>query len=157
MFGVDLGDGVAVAAFEVKSSEAECCMTYKIYSLKDGSRLLRIPRGGTHFGGVDSDRNGRVEMWTHDAAVVDGFERLRGFRLQFPCSVWLRFENDKLLEVSSEFQPYFDQVSAQIRAQMAPGQLQKFKLDAGRLAKPMEGLLRKRVGKRQNRGGHRRL
>jgi hypothetical protein len=128
IFGVDLGDGVPVAAFQIKSSEAECCMTYKIYSLKDPPQLLRTLHGGTYFSGIDRDLTGQVEIWTDDAAAVDGLEGLRVAGLHFPPTCVLRFEEGKLLDVSSEFEPYFDQVIARIRAEMNSDQLQKFKL-----------------------------
>src|SRR6266478_5318017 len=34
-FGVDLGVGAPVVAFQVKKSNADCCMVYKIYSLQE--------------------------------------------------------------------------------------------------------------------------
>src|SRR5712671_3428889 len=40
-FGVDLGLGVPVVAFQVKKSAAECCMEYKIYSLRTPAVFLR--------------------------------------------------------------------------------------------------------------------
>jgi hypothetical protein len=45
-FGVDMGDGVPVAAFQIKSSDAACCMEYRIYSLEKMPRLLRTIAGG---------------------------------------------------------------------------------------------------------------
>lgn len=134
MFGVDLGDGVPVAAFQIKSSEAECCMTYKIYSLKDPPQLLRTLHGGTYFSGIDRDLTGQVEIWTNDAAAVDGLEGLHVARLHFPPTCVLRFKEGKLLDASSEFQPYFDEVITRIRAQMNPDQLQKFKLSTETVA-----------------------
>src|SRR5467141_3191916 len=45
-FGVDLGVGVPVVAFQVKKSNADCCMVYKIYSLRAPPVLLRSIAGG---------------------------------------------------------------------------------------------------------------
>jgi hypothetical protein len=44
-FGVDMGDGVPVAAFQIKSSDAVSCMEYRIYSLEKMPRLLRTIEG----------------------------------------------------------------------------------------------------------------
>ena len=44
-FGVDLGDGVPVAAFQIKKSDAYCCMDYAIYSLEKPVRLMRAITG----------------------------------------------------------------------------------------------------------------
>src|SRR5215471_1432166 len=33
-FGVDFGDGVSSAAFQVKKSDSDCCAEYRIYSLE---------------------------------------------------------------------------------------------------------------------------
>lgn len=75
-FGTDLGLGVAVVAFQVKQSDTECCMAYQIYSLQKPPGLLRAVTGGSFFSASDTDLDGRVEIWTDDAAAVDGFENL---------------------------------------------------------------------------------
>jgi hypothetical protein len=75
-FGVDLGVGAPVATLQVKKSSADCCMTYAIYSLQKPSRLLRTITGGDFFSAADTDLDGRVEIWRHDAAAVAGFETL---------------------------------------------------------------------------------
>src|ERR1700688_17292 len=75
-FGVDLGLGMPVVAVQVKKSKAECCVEYKIYSLRDPPVLLRSIIGGEYFSSADTDLDGRVEIWTDDAASVDGFENL---------------------------------------------------------------------------------
>src|SRR4029077_17537729 len=45
-FGVDLGLGAPVVAVQVKKSKAECCMEYRIYSLREPPVLLRTVIGG---------------------------------------------------------------------------------------------------------------
>ena len=75
-FGVDLGLGVPVATFQVKKSANDCCMEYQIYSLEKPPRLLRTLTGGDFFSAADTDLDGRVEIWTHDAASADSFENL---------------------------------------------------------------------------------
>jgi hypothetical protein len=135
-FGVDLGVGVPVVAFQVKKSKAECCMEYKIYSLRDPPVLLRNIIGGTFFSAADSDLDGRIEIWTDDAASVDGFENLRLSDLDFAPPIVLRFVRDRLLDASSEFQPYFDQKTTDERAKLNPQDLADFKSSDGRLAVP---------------------
>src|SRR6267378_4359758 len=75
-FGVDLGLAVPVVAFQAKKSAPECCMVYKIYSLRTPPVLLRTITGGEFFSAADTDLDGRVEIWTDDAASVEGFENL---------------------------------------------------------------------------------
>src|SRR5258708_31356787 len=69
-FGVDLGFGVPIVAVQVKKSKAECCMEYRIYSLREPPTLLRSITGGEYFSAADTDLDGRVEIWTDDAAPL---------------------------------------------------------------------------------------
>ena len=133
-FGVDLGDGVPVAAFQIKRSDTDCCMEYRIYSLKKQPRLLRTITGGEFFSASDIDLDGRVEIWTDDAVAVDGFERLTLSELDSAPTVVFRFAHGRLLDVSAEFQSYFDHEIAGIRAGIPPQDLQDFKNSDGKLA-----------------------
>src|SRR5580704_2086336 len=133
-FGVDLGMGAPVAAIQVKKSKSECCMEYKIYSLRAPPVLLRNITGGQFFSAADTDLDGRVEIWTNDAASVEGFENLRLADLDFAPPVVLRFERGRLLNASSEFQSYFDQKIADVRAKLNPQDLAEFKSSDGKLA-----------------------
>jgi hypothetical protein len=135
-FGVDLGVGAPVAAIQIKRSKAECCMEYKIYSLRAPPVLLRSLTGGEFFSAADTDLDGRVEIWTDDAASVEGFENLRLRDLDFAPPIVLRFGRGRLLDVSSEFQPYFDQKIADERAKLNPQDLGDFKTSDGKLASP---------------------
>jgi hypothetical protein len=103
-FGVDLGLGLPVAAFQVKKSNSECCMEYQIYSLERPPRLLRTITGGDFFSAADTDLDGRVEIWTDDAAAVGSFENLAITELGAAPTIVLRFDHGKLFDVSSEFQ-----------------------------------------------------
>jgi len=134
LFAADLGLGYPVAAFQIKKSAAACCMTYKIYSLQNPPQLLRALRGGGYFSAADTNLDGQVEIWTDDAATVDGFEGLTLAQIQFPPTCVLRFNHDRLVDVSSEFQPYFDREIAELRARLQPGQVERFKRTDGRLA-----------------------
>lgn len=136
MFGVDLGTGHLVVAFQIKKTASDCCMTYKIYSLEKPPQLLRTLHGGSSFNGADTNLNGQVEIWTDDAAVVDGFEGLRASQFQFPPTCVLRFDHDRLIDVSSEFQFYFDKEIAQLRAEIHSQDLERFKLGADKLKAP---------------------
>jgi hypothetical protein len=133
-FGVDLGVGAPVVAMQVKKSKAECCMEYKIYSLRAPPVLLRSIAGGEFFSAADTDLDGRVEIWTDDAASVDGFENFHLRDLDFAPPIVLRFVRGRLLDVSSEFQPYYDQKIADERAKLNPQDIGDFKGSDGRLA-----------------------
>jgi hypothetical protein len=132
-FGVDLGDGVPVAGFQTKESDDECCMEYKVYSLEKPPRLLRTITGGDFFSATDVDLDGRVEIWTNDGVGVDGFESLSLSELDFPPIVVFRFARGHLLDVSAEFQSYFDDEIAKIRGGIHPQELADFKASDGKL------------------------
>src|SRR6202051_1635147 len=133
-FGVDLGLGVPVVAFQVKKSAAECCMEYKIYSLRTPAVFLRSITGGEFFSAADTDLDGRVEIWTDDAAAVSGFENFLLSELDFAPPVVLRFVRGRLLDVSPEFQPYFDRKIAEERAKLNRQDVSDFKSSDGKLA-----------------------
>src|SRR6478752_3840239 len=132
-FAVDLGLGPLVVTAQVRKSKTECCMVYNIYSLRTPPELLRSISGGQFFSAADTDLDGRVEIWTDDAASVEGFENLRLNDLDFPPLLVLRFVRGRLLDVSSEFRPAFDQKIAEVRAKVDPQALADFKSSDGRL------------------------
>jgi hypothetical protein len=131
--GTDLGMGVPVVALQVKQSKGECCMAYEIYSLKQPPLLLRRLSGGEFFSAADTDLDGRVEIWTNDAAAADGFENLKISDLDFAPPVVLRFARQRLLDVSSEFRPYFDEQIAMERGKLNTQDLDDFKHSDGQL------------------------
>jgi hypothetical protein len=135
-FGVDLGVGVPVVTLQVKKSSADCCMTYLIYSLQKPSWLLRTITGGDLFSAADTDLDGRVEIWSHDAVAVAGFETFVLGELNAPPTIVLRFEGGRLLDVSSEFQTYFDSEIAKIREKIDQHDLLDFKSSNGALTPP---------------------
>jgi hypothetical protein len=128
-FGVDLGDGVPVTAFQIKRSDADCCMEYRIYSLKKQPRLLRTITGGEFFSASDISLDGRVEIWTDDAAAVDGFERLTLSEFDSAPTVVLRFAHGRFLDVSARVSILFQHEIAGIRAGIPPQDLQDFKVN----------------------------
>jgi hypothetical protein len=132
-FGADLGTGDPVAAFQVKKLDSECCRSYQIYSLQKLPHLLRTLTGGSFFRAADVDLDGRVEIWTDDAAAVHQFENLSLAELDFAPPVILRFEHNQLLDVSSEFQSYFDDRIALQRATLEARALKDFKDSDGKL------------------------
>jgi hypothetical protein len=132
-FAVDLGDGVAVATFQIRRSDTDCCVDYRIYSLEKPPRLLRAITGGEFFSASDTDLDGSVEIWTNDASAVDGFEKLTLGELDAAPTVVFRFAHGQLLDVSAEFQPYFDAEIARKRAGLHEQDLQDFKSSDGKL------------------------
>src|SRR5258708_9178685 len=135
-FGVDLGVGVPVVAFQVKKSSADCCMRYQIYSLQKPSRLLRTITGGDFFSAADTNLDGRVEIWSHDAAAVAGFETFVLGEFDAPPTIGLRFEQGGFLDVSSEFQTYFDDEIANILEKIDPQNLLDFQGGTSALPPP---------------------
>jgi hypothetical protein len=133
-FGADLGLGVPVVTFQVKQSDTGCCLAYQIYSLEKPPGSLRTITGGSLFSASDTDLDGRVEIWTDDAAAVDGFENLAGGELDFAPTIVLRFEHNHLLDVSSEFRIDFDQKIATLRGELDSAGLRDFKNSDGKLA-----------------------
>ena len=133
-FGVDLGLGTPVVALQVKKSKDECCVQYDLYSLRAPPALLRRVTGGDFFSAADTDLDGRVEIWTDDAAAVEGLENLHARDLDFAPPVVLRFSRGRLLDASAEFRPYFDQKIADAQAKLNPQDLADFKNSDGKLA-----------------------
>jgi hypothetical protein len=149
--GIDLGLGMPVVAFQVKKSDADSSMAYQIYSLQKPPRLLRTITGGDFFSAADTDLDGRIEIWTSDAGAVDGFEHLALSEFDFPPTIVLRFEGRRLVDVSSEFRPYFDHQIAEVRAHLDSRELSDFKNSGGKLPVvsplPVEQLHRLRIAK----------
>jgi hypothetical protein len=131
--GIDLGLGAPILALQVKKSKNDCCMAYEIYSLKQPPVLLRRIAGGEFFSAADTDLDGRVEIWTDDAAVVDGFENFKLSDLDFAPPIVLRFARGRLLDVSSEFRPFFNQKIAEERGKIIAQDLDDFKNSDGKL------------------------
>ena len=133
-FGIDVGLGQPVVTLQVKKTDAECCMTLHIYSLQKPPKLLRTITGGSFFSTADTDLDGQIEIWTNEAAAMEGFESPNVGRPDLAPTVILRFVHGRLLDVSSEFQGYFDSEIARVRTQLDPEDLRDFKSSNGRLA-----------------------
>jgi hypothetical protein len=131
--GADLGLKIPVVAFQLKNSALDHLTTYEVYSLEKPPRLLRTITGGNFFSAGDTNLEGRTEIWTDDAGAVDGFEDLPLSILDFVPTVVLRFENQRLIDVSSEYQPYFDHQIAQLKTQLDAQALAAFKNSDGKL------------------------
>jgi hypothetical protein len=131
---VDLGVGSLVVALQVKTTKVDPLMKYEIYSLEKPPRLLREITGGDFYSAADTDLDGRIEIWTDDAGAVNGFENLPLTALDYAPTVVLRFEQRRLIDVSSEFQSHFDRQIAVVRAQLNAQQLSDFKNSDGKLS-----------------------
>lgn len=132
--GIDLGLGSPVVAFQIKSTDVDRLAKYEIYSLKKPPRPLRTITGGNSYSAADTDLDGRIEIWTSDAGAVDGFEDIPFHALDFAPTVVLRFEQKRLIDVSSEFRSEFDRPIARVRAQLDTQQLSEFKRSDGALS-----------------------
>jgi hypothetical protein len=132
--GIDLGLGTPVVTLQTKQTDAGGLMKYEIYSLKRPPQRLREITGGDWYSAADTDLDGRVEIWTNDAAAVNGFENIPLNALDFAPPVVLRFEQKRLLDVGAEFQADFDRRIAALRAKLDAQQLSDFKRSDGKLA-----------------------
>ena len=130
-FGVDLGYGVPVATFQIKKSASDCCMEYQIYSLEKPPGLLRTIKGGQFVTASDTDLDGTLEIWTDDAAAVDGFEKLTFGELDSIPTVVFRLKGGRLWDASAEFQSYFDSEIHRIRREIDRHDLEEFKNSDG--------------------------
>jgi hypothetical protein len=137
-FGTDFGDGVPVAAFQIKKADSDWCTAYAIYSLQKPPHLLRTITGGEFFSASDENLDGTVEVFTNDAAAVDGFDKLTLGEMDSPPTVVLRLANAHLQDVSAEFQPYFDAQIRSVRATMDAHDLEDFRNSDGALAATAE-------------------
>lgn len=134
VMGADLGLGSLVVAFQIKATDADPLIKYQIYSLSKSPQLLRTITGDDYFSAADTRLDQSVEIWTTDAAAVNGFENLPLSAFDAPPTVVLRFENRKLIDVSSEFQPHFDQQIQVLRSQLDAPRLRDFKNSDGKLS-----------------------
>jgi len=137
-FGTDFGDGVPVAAFQIKKEDS-CCVVYEVYSLQKPPRLLKAITGGEFFSASDLDLDGAVEIFTNDAAAIDGFDKLTLGEMDSPPSMVLRLANAHLEDVSAEFQPYFDEQIRSLRAGIDPHDLDNFRNSDGTLTEKLTG------------------
>ena len=134
VLGADLGWGSPVAAFQMKKQASDCCAAYEIYSLRKPPRLLRTLTGASSYRAEDTDLDGRVEIWTDDAAAAANFEGFALTEFDAPPVAVLRVEHGQVLDVSAEFQSDFDQSITRLRADLEPASLQDFKASDGVLA-----------------------
>ena len=133
VLGTELNPGEPVVAFSETQPNLNCCMTYKIFSLKTPPRLLRTITGGGYFSAADTNLDGEVEIWTEDSAAVNAFEGLSDGEITFIPTYVLRMDHGRLLDASPEFQPFFDGVIHKVRSQAKPESLRAFKNSDGRL------------------------
>lgn len=139
LLGADVGLDTPVVAFKIKKSDIDSRSVYQVYSLKKPPQLLRTITGGTSYRAADTDMDSLVEIWTSDAKAVDGFENLPLASLDFAPAVVLRFEDHRLLDVSSQFQSHYDSQIAEVRSHLDAHDLSDFKNSSGKL--PMNILL----------------
>jgi hypothetical protein len=142
-FGINLGLGTPVAAFQTKKSKDDCCMTYQVYSLQKPPTLLRQLTGGSYYSSADTDLDGQVEIWTDDAAAFNGFDNLALAELDFAPPLVLRFEKGKLMDVTSEFSADLDKQIGMLRSQLRAEDLLAFKNSDGKLQSPDSSLSEK--------------
>jgi hypothetical protein len=134
VLGADLGSGVPVITFQAKKFNTDQLATYEVYSLQPEPQLLRTITGGGFFRAIDTNLDGRIEIWTSDASGVDGFENLALADFDFAPTVVMRFRDQRLIDVSSEFRSYFDHQISGVRARIDPQELSDFRRSDGKLS-----------------------
>jgi hypothetical protein len=134
LLGAYIGLGEPVVAFQVKKTDADFRSEYRIYSLEKPCRLLRTITGGDRYNAEDTNLDNEFEIWTTDASGVNNFENLPFSSLDFAPSVALRFEDHKLIDVSSKFKSHYDLQIAEVRAHLDPLELRDFKSSDGILS-----------------------
>ena len=134
VMGADLGLGVPVVAFRVRNSELDHLETYEVFSLTNPPRLLRTITDGHEYDARDMGLRGRNEIWTDDVRPVDGFENLPLSSWDFSPTAVLRFEDQRLIDVSSEFQSYFDHQAGLVKSQLDASALDEFRRSDGQLS-----------------------
>ena len=134
LMNVDLGFGPPVAALQIKEAEVDPLMTYEIYSLSKPPRKPRTITGGDFFRAEDTNLDGQIEILTRDAGAVNGFEGIGLSAFEFAPAIALRFEDQRLIDVSSEFPSHFDRQIATLRTQLEAHELNKFENSDGKLS-----------------------
>ena len=134
LMGADLGFKTPVAALQIRQTVADPLMRYEIYSLAKPPIKLRNLSDGDYFRAEDTNLDGQIEIWTHDAGAASGFENIPLSAFDFPPAMALRFEKQRLMDVSAEFPSRFDSQIATLRAQLDPSDLNRFKNSDGKLS-----------------------
>jgi hypothetical protein len=134
LLGSDLGLGTPVVAFQVKNDERDAQSEYRIYSLKGTPALLRTVSGGSSYRAADTNLEDHIEIWTDDTKAVDGFEEIPAADLDFAPTVVLRFQKQHLLDVSADFQSYYDRQIADVRGRLDAADVADFRGTDGVLA-----------------------
>jgi hypothetical protein len=134
VLGADLGFGKPVVSFQIDKSGTGLRRSYEIYSLTKVPHLLYTLTGGGTYRAADTDLDGHIEIWTDDAAAVDGFEGVPSVDLDSPPTVVLRFRKGRLVNVGSESLGYYDAEITKFRSQLNQRDLAEFKLSDGKLS-----------------------
>lgn len=134
--GVDLGLGTLVVTFQVKQTAEDCCGKLLIYSLQKPPKLLHTITGGSFYSTADRNLNSDLEIWTSDAASMQGFDDPIFASAGFAPVVALRFVRGRLWDVGSDFQNIYDDAIASARGELSPEDLRDFKNTDGRLSAP---------------------
>jgi hypothetical protein len=125
---------VPVVAFQIDETGDKTDRKYQIYSLTKPPRLLYTIAGADSYAAADTGLDGQVEIWTDDAAGLNGFEGVPLQSFDSAPTVVLRFEKRRLIDVSSEFRSFYDAQIADLRARIDPQDLAAFKKTDGALS-----------------------
>jgi hypothetical protein len=115
------GDGEPDVVIEASTGGARCCLQYAIVSLNPPRVMARIHNAYR----IDfKEMGGRIILSTQDGA----FDFFQGFYEPSPrADVFLRFNGNKLEDVSSEFREEYDRQIAKARGQLTKSELEQFR------------------------------
>ena len=82
---------------------------------------------------VDEDFDGKVAIWTTDAAAVEGFDGLTYADYVSPPTVVLQFERGELVDVSAWYRAQYDRQIAELRGGVTAEALAEFRKSDGRV------------------------
>lgn len=133
MLDATLEDGTVVAAFQVRQSDKDCCVSYRLYALQGNPRLLYTMQGGSLFIAQDVDLNDEIEFWTNDASVVQGFEGITLSEFDFLPTYVLRYYGGSMHDTSGEFVGFYDKKIHEIKGTLSPDAARAFHDSDGRL------------------------
>ncbi|MDP9263635.1 MAG: energy transducer TonB [Acidobacteriota bacterium] len=128
-FGADRKPGLA---FETGPSTG-CCWTLYLVSVDKSAKVVGKLENGAPFTAHDEDKDGVLEFWTRDGALVGGFDGVSAKELADQPSLVIQWGGEQALDISSRFPSVYDSVLARLEAQLTPEQIASFRQSDGKL------------------------
>lgn len=133
LMDADIDRGGPIVGIQYTEPGSNRQMTYAIYRLDRTLQLLRTIKGGDFFRAADFHLDKHIEIRTGDVTAADGFDGIPLSSFDFAPTMYLQFEDGKLIDVSSEFRSEYDRTIADLKAALDPASLKAFKSTNGKL------------------------